>query len=85
MVEQSPYASKSQHLVRRFLSHYFTPYLLVVSSESAANKLEKLTSLSPAEILRPFGRIPDGTKMRQYDDKPPVYLKNQRINFFDSQ
>ena len=71
--------------MRRWMAETFTPYMMVLSSDSAISKMAQ-NSLTPAEFLRPFGNMGNlgNISLRTIEKHEAFKLRNFRVNFIDS-
>lgn len=80
----------SQHnhhrAIRRWLASRFSPCVAVFSSGSVRETLKKQSSLSPAEVFRPYAEIGNlgNISLQTCERNQPFKLKNFKIDFVDS-
>jgi trafficking protein particle complex subunit 8 len=72
--------------LREWLAERFCPTTLVFSSAQLRETLLKQSSLSPAELLRPFAIIGDlnNVALQTCEKNQPFRLQKFRVNFIDS-
>jgi hypothetical protein len=72
--------------MREWLSERFCPTVLVFSSGQIRETLMKQSSLSPAELFRPFSIISDlnNISLKTCEKNSPFRLTKFRVNFVDS-
>jgi hypothetical protein len=76
----------AKHQVREWLAERFAPTAIVFSSSTVRDQLLKQSSLTPAELLRPFANVGDlsNIALQTCEKNQPYRLQNFRVNFIDS-
>lgn len=72
--------------LRKWLATNFCPSCAVFSSKQVRELLRKTSSLSPAELLRPFGQVGNlgNISLNTCEKNQPFRLKHFRVNFVDA-
>ena len=72
--------------IRRWLSERFCPTGIIFSSGAVRESLLKQSSLSPAELLRPFSDVGNlnNISLSTCEKNQPFRLQNFKLNFVDS-
>jgi len=72
--------------VRKWLSSRFSPTCAVFSSPSVKEILKKQSSLTPAELFRPYAEVGNlnNISLQTCEKNAPFKLKNFKVDFVDS-
>lgn len=86
-METVPTPSSQLHRqVRKWLASRFSPTCSVFASQAVKDILRKQSSLTPAELFRPFSEVGSlgNVALQTCEKNQPFRLKNFKVDFVDS-